>query len=270
MGVYIAETTIIVNTGDSPFDGLTVRGNTSQIVLVNNTLNNFATVQPQNTTAIEFVSDALFEGNLMASTVGDGNAEFWIRAKHVVVRNNVFSNAAEAVQIQDTPQLTAGWVDQIYVENNTAYYPSTGTHGFSDFLVNGTTGVTTTIRNNLFLTKHAQPDTFGNAVFFLPGSGNTYVEDHNLMWCTASTCVHPSGTGDLFADPILVNATPTVVGDFAIQTTSPAKNAGTSTSALIDYLGVSRVATFDMGAFEFVTASSVTLGKAALFFGGGP
>ncbi len=83
-----------------------------------------------------------------------------------------------------------------------------------------------------------------------------------------------SGTGSISrtTNPLYTTSTPTTAAGFVLQSGSPARDVGTATTAFLDYAGNTRPqnGSWDMGAFEFVTSVSTTLGKAAFFFQGGP
>jgi hypothetical protein len=72
--------------------------------------------------------------------------------------------------------------------------------------------------------------------------------DHNAFWNNSRVSDVPTGTGDIEADPLLVEA---ASGDYHLQADSPCIDAGTPTGApRVDIEGTLRDATPDIGAYE--------------------
>jgi hypothetical protein len=85
------------------------------------------------------------------------------------------------------------------------------------------------------------------------GTGN--VTANNLVYGNGSAISLKTGsaTGTISADPLFVSYNPTGTGDYRLQSTSPAINKGTATSApTTDMLGVARPkgGAIDIGAYE--------------------
>lgn len=247
---YSAENTISVNSTPTPFEPVTWRGDNAKIVWVNNTTNGLTSLQPQNTSSVEFVQDALIEGNF-------SNGGYNFIARHVVARNNVINNSQNPFTATNTPTgsggLGAGWTDQIHILNNVALYIAASTPGFTSFVTHSSTTGSVTIQNNIFYNGHPH-DSNGQSQFLTKDGTGTEVENHNLAYLAVTDAgwTPLSGTGDLNTNPLLVSTSPTVATDMSIQSSSPAKYAGTTVPAYSDYAGTSRPVgpNFSIGAFE--------------------
>src|SRR5207244_3554147 len=119
--------------------------------------------------------------------------------------------------------------DDNTVVNNNIVYNNPGTDG--GIVEEGTTGTHNTYANNLVY-------------------GNTPVNISLQNGLTA--------TGTVSANPLFVNYTGTTTGDYHLQSSSPAINAGTSSNApTTDYDGNSRpqAGAWDIGAYEYAGSS---------------
>lgn len=118
------------------------------------------------------------------------------------------------------------------------------------------------IRNNIFYQT--------NRGVLVDGANNgaAIAWDHNLWWDGRGT-QPPSqvrGTGDLFVDPLIVNARiPSTLGsgsiqDYRLRSGSPAINAGTAVSGLTLDIGLqTRGGNPDIGAWEYASLGSGTV-----------
>ncbi|MBK8802576.1 MAG: right-handed parallel beta-helix repeat-containing protein [Fibrobacteres bacterium] len=97
------------------------------------------------------------------------------------------------------------------------------------------------IRNNILVT-----DSLKGGTYYKP----PYAIGSNLIWAPTNPfpTSFPAGPGDLWKDPKFVSA-----GDYSLQATSPARDAGMDRGYRTDYLGKSgwRGTAPDLGAFEF-------------------
>ena len=251
----ITQNTIAASDTNSPFSGITIRGNDTNIVVAQNTSNRLIEFTPQNTTSVELVQDALCDGN----TVNDNRVTDYysigigVTAKHVIVRNNVIVGSPTAVSVFGQPQLPANWVDKIAVYNNTSRFaPASYNANYGAFFASqsATTG-SVSVRDNIFtLTIPAT----GAAVLFLGADGKgTHSEDHNLGYDQNWASLSPSsgGAGDLVGNPQFVATSG--ASAFKLASNSAARNAGTPAPAYQDCASVIRPATTadDIGAYEY-------------------
>jgi hypothetical protein len=250
--VYVAEN-IIDNEGG--FDAGTYRGNLSKIVHVNNRTYNEVDITPMNTDSVEYVQNVLVEGNTFEGHGTERVGNLLIMAKHVTIRNNVFLNIPVAVDCSESPQLTPGWsCDEVVIQNNTHYAPTNHTFGITTFLRGDglTSANDVTLQNNVMF-DHKGAEQWGNPSLFEGMGSASFVQDHNLTWApNNSSFTRPTGTGNLYANPLFVTVPPTVSEHLMLQSGSPAINAGGASYALQDFRGVTRPSGsgVDMGAFE--------------------
>ena len=250
----ITQNTIAAYDTNSPFSGITIRGNDTNIVVAQNTSNRLIEFTPQNTASVELVQDALCDGN----TVNDNRATDYysmgigVSAKHVIVRNNVIVGSPTAVAVFGQPQLPASWVDRIAVYNNTSRFAPASynsNYGAAFAMQSATTG-SISVKNNIFTLTIPATNT---PVVFLNADGKgTHSEDHNLGFDPSWSGLKPSsgGAGDLVGDPQFVATSG--ASAFRIQSGSAARNTGTPTPAYQDGAAVSRpTGAFDIGAYEY-------------------
>ena len=224
------------NTIDNPtsFTSGAFRGDNSNIVVINNYCTNNIGFSPQNTTSVEHVANVLADGNFI-----NGSAGIFVTGRHIVARNNVIKSGVTAFVAMNEPQLASGWIDQLYLFNNTV---TSGT--LFDWEAANSSGMAT-IANNIVYTT-------ATAGIFVNDPSHVY-EHHNLTYAPNNKgWSHPTGTGDVYGNPGLVNATPEAIGDFQLAaTTSLAHHAGANVGAYLDYSSVSRpMGAFDLGALQ--------------------
>ena len=143
------------------------------------------------------------------------------------------------------------------IANNTFYAPFTGSGGANLYLDASNNYSNTLIENNIF-------DSDGSAntrIFATPAQLSGKVTFRTNLWFGGSNgnsrggtggTASAAGAGDVLTDPKFVNASNPPAG-FAVQTGSPAIDAGTTLSSVQqDYTGASRPqgAAYDIGAFE--------------------
>ena len=151
----ITQNTIAASDTESPFSGITIRGDDTNIVVAQNDSNRLIEFTPQNTTSVEHVQDALCDGNYVHD---DRKTDFYqvgigVTAKHVVLRNNLISGSPKGFDVFGQPQLPASWVDRIAIYNNTvrfapsSYNPEFGATMASQGSTTGSISVTNNIWN---------------------------------------------------------------------------------------------------------------------------
>ena len=108
----------------------------------------------------------------------------------------------------------------------------------------------TTVTNNIFYQV-------GNGMTQVAGAGVSY---KNNLWYGGTPEALAAGTGDLYGNPQFINAGGSRAADYKLRPISPAVHTAIETAApKVDFFGVSRTASFDMGAHE----QSVELGSGA-------
>jgi hypothetical protein len=150
--------------------------------------------------------------------------------------------------------------DIVTIANNTAF---TGNVGI--LVGSGEPGVAGGIHNCRIFNNIIRDCTYGVLENGVIGTGNLY--DHDLINnCTTSWSIAGSHTNDLSADPLMVNYIPAGGGDYHLTISSPAKDVGVSSlgtsptafAPIVDIDATSRPqnTTYDLGAYEFIQASS--------------
>ena len=220
---------------------------------------------------IETLSGVVFENNYIngnsINCLGISLTDFWSNygttRAGTVVRNNVF------IRIGGAPPTTCGTGDAIRCYGDTA-----GTDDFTGLLIHNNTIATTNqygIALGVLCTTATVQNNVVSGTVDLAGTFSTGIlltHDHNDWNKPSGTAVVYGGSSytaaqitsfeatSISADPVFVSTgSPYTALNFALQTSSPAKNAGTTIGSFsTDYSGVSRPqgAAWDMGAFEFV------------------
>jgi PKD domain len=251
---YVAENTAIVPMANTTAAGGLFRGENTNSVYVNNTVNRVVAWLPQNTMVTEHVSLGLAEGNtIYRSDYNSGESCFNIIAQHIVLRNNLCPNADLFMKIDGNPTMPANWTDQIYVYNNTYYLGQSPSYPNQIAQIGGqqiTTG-TMTFRNNIEWTASSSNQ---SSIYSLNG-GATVVTDHNDLYApNGGTLGSPNvGTGGILTNPNFVSTTVGAAGAFTLSNGSPAVDTGTNTHVYQSFgnaPGRPQNAAWDMGAFE--------------------
>jgi hypothetical protein len=253
---YIAETTCTADVTDTdpPLTCYQIRGNNDKSVIVNSYAERSSAFSPQNQQVTESITNGLFEGNtvndVLQTQIKDG---LEVHGQHIVVRNNVFLNVATAVTVEGFPNNPPSFVDQIVVDNNTLWYPSTGSAGVIRLVIHGSTTGTVTIENNILSTDYAHGNQGQSMLVRSDGTGKE-VEDHNLWWApNDKSFPAPTGTGDVNANPKFMSVDPAVANAFRLSPGSPAIDVGAANAPVYqDLAGNVRPAGagVDLGAFE--------------------
>ena len=263
-GFYLAKNSITVGPTGIVFTAFTIHGDIQNSVVAYNTVDHPCGIGPTNTAVVENPNTALFEGNVSdwpASNVGD--VAIVIDAPKVEVRNNLILNADTAIAIGGGGfnLLPPNFVDEVFVENNTAYQnPPAGQPLFYAVYLathSNTTG-SATFLNNIFWEGMMN---FSSGVVGVDGMGIETIDYNEMYAPNAAMITTPNvGAHGVMADPMFItapadsNANPITPSMFFLQSSSPGVNTGTNTGAFEDFYGVARPqqGAWDMGAFEHV------------------
>jgi len=198
-------------------------------------------IGPQDSGQDERVSDVVFERNRLYPSFGTQSVSpvqvaLHVWARHVTVRNNVFSGVGSANgyhAITVGPRGIEPAPINVRIFNNTFYLPEPGSNQVGFGVVEISVPSTDVVpRNNLF-------ETGGNLASYLFIYGNgSYTQDHNLMTNDAH-----------FADP--AGADP-LAWDFSLLPGSPGLDTGTEVAVTNDLRTQPRPrgSGFDLGAIE--------------------
>ena len=137
----------------------------------------------------------------------------------------------------------------VIIQNNVLYDNGTpGFEGNAQLYIERAGAGRITAQNNILYAESGQ-----TYYEFGPGADSSVLNaSHNLVY-NAGAC--PAwDVGCINADPLFGNI---ATGDFGLQASSPAINAGVNTGLSRDYIGISRPqgAAYDLGAHEFLTAT---------------
>jgi hypothetical protein len=258
---FIGYSTFIPLVGGGAFDCFALRGDNSDSVAVGNYCTKTMSATPQNSEKTEHVSNVLFDSNVTEIKDTDTNTGIAIIAQHVYARNNIIVGADVAFDVSGQAQLPSGYVDQIYIYNNTFYgqgaFAGTGTHQVR-FLTHGSSAPTTgnvTIADNIF---DCLSTATNSTLFEEDGSGNSTI-DHNLWWAPKATLSAPNeGMNAVHGDPLFESTTVTDAHAFWLQSQSAARGAGVSTATWADRVGSARPqgVGWDLGAVAYVDPSA--------------
>jgi|GEM_PF-317452 len=196
-----------------------------------------------------FVHDNYFHDNGLTGAIlggGDGGSNYEFIKNLYFYNNIVANNGIRPGEPHDGIRLDGGlswggWGGNFRIYNNTFYNNTEGEVEW--YLPSGATPIRASFMNNIFITA-SQYNTNSCNSTVCSGSNNAYYGMGNgPSWVTAS----------LNANPLLVNP---AAGDFHLNTTSPAKDAGSSSVAAVvtkDYDGNTRPmgAGYDIGAYEY-------------------
>ena len=252
---YIAENTFTPNSSvPGGFGDVTERGDNTKSVIVNNyfkaTSASDLTLEPQNTSSVEHITNGLVEGNTIIGT----QQPFKITAQHIYVRNNLFEGPDYGVYVVGDPQMPANWTDQIFVYNNTQFTNNGTMNNDTYFLGHETTSGSVTVANNVLWTSHSSKS---SQIVSADGKG-TEVINNNLIYAPnagASLSSPNVGTGGISQrDPLFVSTDVTNPSAFQLSTGSPAIDTGMMVPVYRDLTGnVTRPqgSGWDIGAFEF-------------------
>ncbi len=257
---YLAENTITVGPTGNIYTAFTIHGDMRNTVVVGNTLDHPCGIGPTNATSTGGPDYALFEGNVVDWSAQDGTG-LTLNAAKVEARNNLVVNGDIAFYVgygANYPLLPPNYVDQVFVENNTAYVnpPAPRPTNFAvQFAVHQVTTGAATFLNNVFWQGNTSA---GSQMVFADGAGSETI-DYNDMYSPNATPSAPNvGTHGITTDPQFVSRPadsgiwPTVPSNYALQSGSPAAGTGTNTHVYEDFYRVVRPqnSTWDMGAFQ--------------------
>ncbi|MGZ5278529.1 MAG: choice-of-anchor D domain-containing protein [Pseudobdellovibrionaceae bacterium] len=147
------------------------------------------------------------------------------------------------------------------IVNNTVFNNGSSSIGGGIIVGRGDTGVgvmnNTHILNNIvFNNPNSGISQYCYSGFACIGSGNTVANNLVFGSRTAIAMRVGSPTGTVSADPQFVNYQANGSGDYHLKSTSPAINKGTSNLApTTDLDGKARQGAYDIGAYEYVSAS---------------
>jgi parallel beta-helix repeat protein len=205
-------------------------------------------------------TNTVFENNFVYNT---GNTNFWRTAfgrpqpasgirvanenygsesnptNNIIVRNNIVSGAQSGFEYANYGR--GGGLKNVQVVNNTFYNGSEAL-----MMISPGTHQNVTIANNIFSQTKAKP------MSVLPSSLSGLSFSRNLWFGGAAG--RAQGTGDVNADPMLVNPGGFNAADYKLRSGSAAIDKGMQRSDVTtDFFGTVRPANrFDIGAVEFV------------------
>lgn len=250
---YVDECTCVAPTGSTASCGQ-FRGENINSVFVNNTINRVMDWSPQDFTFVEHVSMGLGEGNTFFDQDYDPQYGcMGIAAQSIVVRNNRCENAAKMATVQGPPSMPLNWVDKIFIYNNTYYLNQTDTDPSYGIRISGGGGVdptsgTITIKDNVLWTSSSSNQ---SGIYFDDAGDATVDDDYNDLYApTGGSLSLPNvGTHGILTDPKFT----TNGSDFHLQSSSPARDTGTSVPVYQDTVDVTRPkgSAWDMGAYEY-------------------
>lgn len=171
--------------------------------------------------------------------------------------NLIYNNGSYGIYIRSANE-TADPNEMNYIENNTIY----GNTGYGIYLRNNNAGdmgypyFFVTVKNNIvFGNTTAQLYLYNSTDENLTASNNApgATSAYGGIWSTYK------GTGNVETDPLMVSP---VTGNFKLQSSSPAIDAGVDVGITSDYLGtvVPQNTTPDIGAYEYDSAAPVISG----------
>jgi hypothetical protein len=192
-----------------------------------------------------------------------------------IINNLIYDNLSHGIQMAGYAYNPARMPDSSYggasgwlIANNTIAYQ----HYRSAIVVYEAGAVNSVIKNNIFYENDQQASQGVNGVEFYYCGGGHIVENNLFfasgagatvaIWDMLSGAPHYTGSGNLLnSNPLFVNAGAIISGvpNFQLQPTSPARDKGQNISGITnDFLGNTRPqnGVFDIGAYEFVTATS--------------
>jgi hypothetical protein len=253
---FISENTVLAGNG-AVFTATEIHGNTSDAVMAYNHDDRPIAATPVNHQTEEQVSNVLFEGNFVQDP--DEDSLINIVANHVVARNNVIVNANIAITVVGWELEAQNWVDQIVVQNNTAFYcpQNAATYMFpGNFAQHATTTGSLTLQNNLY---YVCTNNTGSEMLLGVVTGTETI-DHNLLYSSIVAATNPGvGSNGKASDPMFSMVPADSVAPvsspavFALEPGSPAIGAGTLTTAYQDLNGIPRPqGGWDIGALQSI------------------
>ena len=249
------------------YDALTIRGNSEKVVIYKNKLMGYVqAIWPQNRdSAKEYQHHCIFDSNLI---IGQGvysldrNTGIALRAKDIVVRNNIIYDYKYGVSIDN--DTVVGASRRIKVYNNTFINPR-ASDTFNSMYVDANC-YDIEIKNNIMLDIGGSIDSYSD--FLIIGNGSVFggSSDYNICYGTgwgASLTLfdgltlaawQSSTTNDLhssIANPQLISTDYNSVDFCKPQTNSPVIDSENFTPAALDYYGYLRDDLRDIGACEY-------------------
>ncbi|MBT8342020.1 MAG: PKD domain-containing protein [Desulfatitalea sp.] len=249
------------------YDALTIRGNSEKVVIYKNKIEGWVQAfTPQNkNSAEEYQHHCIMDANLIMGQALYGNdrqAAIGVRAKDIVIRNNIIYNYQFGVGISD--DTVVGSSRRIKIYNNTFINPAANDVFYIVFVDEACGNID--IKNNLMLDIAG-----GNPLYtiFLDIRGGDILNgesDNNLFYGShwdaslnlfdgATLSDWQAATGNdqnsLMADPRLLSTDSNAADFCKPQAGSPAINAGAFTPNKLDYHGRLRDHSRDIGACEY-------------------
>ncbi len=170
-----------------------------------------------------------------------------------IVQNNLIFELPHGFALHFDVYGSSGW----RVSNNTVVnvgHPTANSGGDFAFWCESGTCDNNIFNNNIFANTFGGQCFGEHAVSGTFGATNKY-QNNLLHNCGTNQMVNGVVENTISADPLFVNATGTLTGDYHLQTPSPARNAGTASgAAATDFDGSSRPMGLkvDIGALEFL------------------
>ncbi len=195
-------------------------------------------------------------GAILGGGDGSGGTYYYQFVKNIYFFNNILYNNGDPNYVPGGyPCLLMGgemWGSihgNWFIYNNICYHSSGGEIDISldsspDLIV---------MKNNIFYALPGQ-------TYYPDNTGSYYTGGNNLYYGNGRGAQSWESNSLDNIDPKFVTANPTGIADFALQSTSPARNAGTSSVSPIvtkDFMGLTRRqgSSYDIGVFQYDTGS---------------
>ncbi len=257
----LTDNTITVGPTGNIYTAFTIHGDMKNTVVAGNTVDHPCGIGPTNATSTGGPDYALFEGNVVDWPAQDGTG-LTLNASKVEARNNLVVNGDVAFYVgygANYPLMPANYIDQVFVENNTAYVnpPSPRPNNFAvQFAVHEITTGAATFLNNIFWQGNTSA---GSQMVSADGAGTETIDYNDMYSPNAKPSAPNVGAHGITTDPQFVSRpadssiSPTQPSNYVLQSTSPAINTGTNTHDYEDFYRVARPqgSSWDMGAFEY-------------------
>jgi hypothetical protein len=241
------------------YDCVTVRGNTSQVYLLQNRLDLNLSMHPQYQGAVEHESYCVADGNLLV------NGGIQVAAKHVAIRNNLLHDGGIGL----STYTNVGMSDDVTILNNSLY-------GYVNEMASGS-ATNVVIKNNILYASQADQWASGlsfsnalsnyqidNNIYYAPNkNGYLWFSNGGTDWGRTAGFSGWQATGNdvhgRYADPLFLSVDSASPDFLKLKPNSPAIGAGAVAAVFCDIAGTSRPAgqATDAGAWLYGSSAGV-------------